>query len=259
MISQRFQEIELLRFAHLHEAPGLVHAVTTKPWNMACHGGPEHEASESRRQKICEHLGVPFERLTRAQQVHADGLAVIRDEHAGAGRRSRDRAIPGVDGLLTDRPDTPLMLQSADCPLVLVYDPTRPALGAAHASWRCTVRRITQKLVERMVEAFGATPSSMLAGIGPSAGPERYEVGNDVRQAATAALDAADRYFRQTAAGMTFDLWAANRDQLMAGGVPEDRIEVAGLCTIGDDRFFSYRREGASTGRFALVAALRSA
>ncbi|GAG03167.1 unnamed protein product, partial [marine sediment metagenome] len=55
----------------------------------------------------------------------------------------------------------------------------------------------------------------------------------------------------------TFDLWSANRDQLLAAGLGPDRIELAGICTIQDDRFFSYRRDGPETGRFALVAGVR--
>ncbi|MBI4580236.1 MAG: polyphenol oxidase family protein, partial [Planctomycetes bacterium] len=54
-----------------------------------------------------------------------------------------------------------------------------------------------------------------------------------------------------------FDLWAANRRQLTAAGVPADRVETAGICTICDQRFWSHRRDGESTGRFALFVGLR--
>ena len=148
------------------------------------------------------------------------------------------------------------MLLSADCPLILVFDPVHPAIGVAHASWRGTIGRIARRLVERMVIEFHSDPARLLAGIGPSAGPDRYVVGEEVRRLAAAAGEEYERHFRTTCRGVTFDLWSANRDLLIAGGVHPDRIEVAGLCTIQDTRFFSYRREGPGTGRFALVAGL---
>jgi YfiH family protein len=164
-----------------------------------------------------------------------------------------------VDGLLTDRPDTGLMLLSADCPLVIAFDPRRPAIGVAHASWRCTVAGITAKLVQKMVDVFESRPSEMLSGIGPSAGPERYVVGGEVRREAAGSLDGHERFFRRVDGQETFDLWAANRAQLLGAGLLPERIELAEVCTIGDERFFSYRREGPETGRFALVAGLSSA
>ncbi len=248
----------LLRFPGLAGEPRLVHAVTTKPWNMACHCGPEAAHAAKRRGTLCLFLGMSFDRLTCAEQIHQTGLAVVDERLAGAGRDGRASAVVGVDGLLTRRPDTPLMLLSADCPLVLVYDHGVPAVGVAHASWRCTVAGITRRLVETMVSELGCDRNRLRAGIGPSAGPERYVVGEEVLAAAR-ALPQADRYFARCGAGMTFDLWAANHDQLRWAGVPADHVESARICTIGDERFYSYRREGPETGRFALVAGIRSA
>lgn len=264
MISERLDDIELLRFDVPAGRTGLAHAITTKPWNMACHRGPDAASTVERRRRVCDALGLRFEHLTCAEQVHRSRLAVVGAGQAGAGRDGRASAVPGVDGLLTDQPGVGLMLLSADCPLVLVFDPHRPALGVAHASWRCTVGRISRRLTDRMVDLYGSDRSELWAGIGPSAGPLRYVVGDDVRQRAAETLDDHERYFRQMpstpdgSGSMTFDLWSANRDQLLAAGLRPDRIETAGICTIVDERFFSYRREGAETGRFALVAGIRT-
>ncbi len=257
MIVESAGGIDLLRFGALADLAGLAHAITTGPWNMACHCGPDVRLAVSRRQRVCDTLGLAFDRLTCAEQIHGGELAVVQPEQVGAGRDGRASAVAGVDGLLTDRPGVGLMVLSADCPLVLVFDPQRRALGVAHASWRCTVAQISRCLVDGMADVFGCDPVGLRAGIGPSAGPERYVVGDDVRQRAAAVFDHHDRYFRQTPAGMTFDLWSANRDQLLAAGLRANRVEVAGICTIQDDRFFSYRRDGPETGRFALVAGLQ--
>ncbi len=248
----------LLRFASLAGRAVLIHAITSKPWNMACHCGPQTHLACERRRRLCEAVGLPFERLTCAEQVHGASVAVISPDGAGAGRDGRASAVAGVDGLLTDCPGVGLMLLSADCPLVLVFDPRRPAIGVAHASWRGTVGRISGRLVEQMTHSFGSVAEELWAGIGPSAGPESYVVGDDVFRSAADSLPDHDRYFRPVPGGMTFDLWAANRDTLVSAGLRRDHIEVAGVCTIKDDRFFSHRREGSQTGRFALIAGLRT-
>jgi copper oxidase (laccase) domain-containing protein len=55
---------------------------------------------------------------------------------------------------------------------------------------------------------------------------------------------------------MYFDLWQANRAQLLEAGLSEENIHVAGVCTMTrNDLFPSYRLEGASAGRFAAVIA----
>ncbi len=258
MIAETQAGATLLRFPELAALPDLAHVITTRPWNMACHCGPDAKAAVGWRRRVCAMLGLPFEHLTGAEQVHRNELAVVDASHAGAGRDDRVTAIAGVDGLLTDRRGVGLMVLSADCPLVLVFDPSRPALGVAHASWRCTVASICRRLVDRMVEVFGSEPPELWAGISPSAGPDRYVVGDDVYERAAACFDDPDPYFRQTPSGRTFDLWSANRDQLLAAGLRRQRVRVAGICTIQDERFFSYRRQGPETGRFALVAGLRS-
>jgi YfiH family protein len=258
MIVEPLDDVALLRFSALARQPELAHAITTKPWNMACHCGPDADLAIGRRLRLCQIVNLPFDRLTCAEQVHGTGLALVNGTLVGAGRSDRSSAVPGVDGLLTDSPGVGLMVLSADCPLILVFDPRRPAVGVAHASWRGTVGRITYHLVDRMRMEFGSRPEKLWAGIGPSAGPDRYVVGEEVQRSAEASLGNRNRYLRATPGGVTFDLWSANRDLLIAAGVRPDHIEVAGVCTIQDERFFSFRREGAAAGRFALVAGLRS-
>jgi YfiH family protein len=160
--------------------------------------------------------------------------------------------------LLTDQPDIPIAILSADCPIVLLYDPDRPAIGVVHASWQGTVAHASTQLVCQMQREFGSKSKRLLAGICPSAGPCCYEVGRDVYRVACTRLTDPEPCFAVKGDKYLFDLWTANRQQLVEQGVPAEQIEVAALCSICDDRFFSHRRDGAQTGRFALVAALKS-
>ena len=234
------------QFARLRDEPGLVHAFSTRPLNV--YSGDDPQTGE-RRRVVAKDWGVDPERLQCCRQVHGAHLAVVESDGPGG-------VIEECDGVTTNLPGVGLMTFSADCPLVLVYDRVSPALGMVHASWRCTVVQNTRRLVELMTERFGCRPEDMRSGIGPGAGPEQYEVRGDVYEAA-AGLPERERFFIRRDERMFFDLWAANRAQLCAAGVPADQVEVAGICTMArTDVFFSYRREGPGCGHFGLLATL---
>ncbi len=248
----------MLSFPGLGQFAQLAHAITTVPWNMAPHRGPQRELAVERRRIVCERLGLPFERLTAPDQIHSHHVVAVQASDVGAGRDGRDSAVRFVDGLVCDLRATPLIQLSADCPLVIVFDPDRPAFGSVHASWRGTLAGIAGRLVERMAAAFDSRPDRLWAAVAPCAGRDRYAVGPEVLRVARTLLPDADRFFPRSADALCFDLKAANVDQLIRSGLSASRIEVADVCTISDRRFFSHRREGANTGRFALIAGIRA-
>lgn len=189
--------------------------------------------------------------------VHSADVVVVD------GPRTDRRWIERADGMLTDKPDTPLVMRYADCTPVLFHDPTRGIIGIAHAGWRGTVMGMCANMVTKMVQQFGSKPADIYAAIGPAIGHERYQVGEEV-------VEAVQRYFGTTNGGMPegalirrdpddgtayFNLWAANRLDLERAGV--EQIEVAGICTASHTgEFFSHRAEQGRTGRFGVVISL---
>ncbi|NLX13835.1 MAG: laccase domain-containing protein [Phycisphaerales bacterium] len=257
MIEATYADLTLLQFENLDQEAGLTHAFTTRPQNYAPHRGMGKDKAIDARRKVCDILGASFDRLTSPAQVHNALILRIEEEDIGRGRDGRDSALPYVDGLVTDRPNLPMILLSADCPLVCVYDPDRPAVGGCHASWLGTVGGITGQLVRRMLTEFGSRPERLRAAITPSAGPCCYEVGHEVRRIARDTISEADTFLIERNGQLFFDLWAANRRQLTDAGLKEGNIETASLCSICDQRFWSHRRDGADAGRSALIVNLR--
>mgnify|MGYP000179826803 CR=1 FL=1 len=183
-------------------------------------------------------------------QVHETRIARV----GATGPRGR---LEGCDAVLTDVPGVPLMTFSADCPLIVLYDPRRRVLGLVHASWRCTVARLTEQVVRALTAEYGVRPADLRVGIGPGAGPCCYEVQQDVYDAAR-ELRARDAAFQRRDGRLYFDLGRANLAQLAAAGVPPPQVELAGLCTLcHNDLLYSFRREKAGCGHFGLMAALR--
>ncbi|MFQ5501410.1 MAG: polyphenol oxidase family protein [Phycisphaerae bacterium] len=244
----------LFRFPSFEAVDGFAHAITSRPWNMATHCGADVDQTVARRQRICQTLGLPFNKLTAVDQIHSPHVIRILPADVGAGREGRHTALRFIDGMICDLPGAALMQFSADCPILLLVDPNRRILGTAHASWRGTVARIATELVHQMRREFDVNPAELIAGIGPCAGPLEYEVGEAVRRVALARLPDADGFFPRVGETLRFDLRGANVDQLRRAGVDPSHISVASISTMIDERFYSHRRDGPETGRFALIA-----
>ena len=241
----------------LSSEPRLGHAMTLSGTNMwLAGGGPLAEAVENRR-ALCRGLDVPFDNLTVCRQIHGAEVLPVDETLAGRGREAVADAIEHVDGLCARSQGQPLLGLTADCPLVVAFDPDTPAVGFAHAGWRGTLAGIAGRLIEVMRRSLSCTPKRMLAAIAPSAGPCCYEVGEDVLRIARARWRGVDRYIRRGTRSACLDLWSANVAQLTAAGMPIEQIDVAGICTICDQRFCSFRRQGRSTQHAGLIVSLR--
>lgn len=196
-------------------------------------------------------LGVDGERVVSTWQVH--GIDVV---YAGAPVKNR-RWIAPADALITDKPGLALVMRYADCTPILAYDPRQGVVGVAHAGWRGTVHGMAAQLIKAMVAAFDCRPADVLAGVGPSIGPDRYQVGEEVVTAVRAHFGQTDGLIRRDPADGTayLDLWEANRHDLLRAGV--EQVEVMGVCTASrTDEFFSHRAERGKTGRFSAVVCL---
>ncbi len=227
-------------FAPLKNINGLVHGVTTK-------NGVLFPVDANQGAKLYSQLGTEIgcDDVAWVQQVHGNDVKVAI---SGGDQGS-------ADGLVTVTPNLGLLCRSADCPIILAADSNGPAVGIAHASWKGTVARITERLIEAMVKNFGCDPKNIVACICPSAGPDRYEVGMDVYNIAIEKLgDQAKCFFVREDGKLKFDLWAANTNQLQNAGVEFMNIYTARICTItNNDRYPSYRAEGTSAKRFAAM------
>lgn len=173
-------------------------------------------------------------------QVHGTGVVRFGQEAAGD--------EPDGDAAVTAEPGVVLAILTADClPVVFASDDGR-VIGAAHAGWR----GLAGGVLERTVESMRVAPERLLAWLGPAAGPQAYEIGEEVHEAFVGTDPRAASAFESTRPGhWRVDLYALARLRLEDAGVT--RIHGGGLCTITDaQRFYSHRRD-AQTGRMATL------
>jgi polyphenol oxidase len=196
-------------------------------------------ADPAARTRLCESCDIYVADLVCARQVHGNSVARAREEDRGR------EFFPETDGIVTDVASLPLVVAVADCVPVFVYDPVKQAVGIIHAGREGTLKNIVGAGVNTMRSSFGSEPRDLYAVIGPSAGPCCYEVD----EAMTAACEARGVARR----GRCLDLWQTNAIQLAAAGVSIGNIEITGICTICDGRFFSYRRGDGIARNMALI------
>ena len=228
--------------------------VSPAPWNslnFSVKRGDDPARVRANRARFAAAGGVNPAHVVVCEQVH--GTAVAKVDWADAGT-----VQPGCDGLITDAVGLPLALVFADCVPVLLYDPVHHALGLVHAGWRGTVNGAATALLWAMQAAYDTRADAVQACIGPSIGPESYEVGREVLDLAQAKLaDAGDLFTfpNGPAANPYFDLWRANAALLEEAGVPSAQIEIAGIDTAQNTAdFFSHRAEQGRCGLFSMMA-----
>lgn len=168
------------------------------------------------------------------KQVHSDKV-VVADAPGYAGE---------ADGLVTTRPGITLAIQVADCAVVLLADRGRGIVAADHSGWRGTAALITTKVVEKMKE-LGSHPEDVEAFVGPCISSQAYEVGEEVASRFDEAF-----VYRKGFRKPHLDIRAALKSQLISAGVQETAIQIDQRCTWQNPQlFYSYRREGAGSGR----------
>ena len=177
-------------------------------------------------------------RLALMRQVHGADVHVVTrdDEHGGTGEP------PTADALVTAVPDVVLLVRVADCVPVLLADPDRGVVGAAHAGRPGMVAGVVPAAVAAMRD-LGAR--RITAWVGPHVCGRCYEVPAEMR--AEVARVVPEAYARTSWGTPALDVGAGVRAQLVAAGV---EIATAGEpCTIEDDDLYSYRRQGVDSGR----------
>lgn len=229
--------------------------------NLSFKVGDDPDRVRANRRRLAEALGHDPERLVMAGLVHGAVVTVVGEAEVGRGALDEADVLPSTDALVTDQPGAALAVTVADCAPVLLADPSRPAVGVAHAGWRGAVARVAQRTVEAMVDRYGTDPAELRVAIGPHIGLDSFEVGPEVAQECAAAFPSDVVVHLDRGPKPHADLTAMLLAQLRDAGVDRTRVTTADVDTVTDDRFFSHRRAmattGATGGRMAGVIRLR--
>lgn len=238
------------------DVPAGVHAVVTTraggvsgaPWdslNLGMHVGDDPGSVRENRARLVAALrGIaPCSAPQWLNQVH--GVAVAEAEPDA---EKRLHHVPDADAVTTAATGIPCVVMTADCLPVFFCDADGTRVAVAHAGWRGLCDGVLEAVVARF-----PVPERVLVWLGPAIGPERFEVGAEVRAAFMAKDAGAAAAFRPgpNVGRWLADIYALARLRLERVGV--HGVSGGGFCTVTEgERFFSYRRDG-HTGRMASV------
>ncbi len=256
-LSQRaLNGLSFFQFSLFQSVPELIHGIFSRQagitqgafasLNLSFAVGDDRQKVVHNRDLVLKTLGIGSMRSLK--QVHGKEAVVIQDSPLIASHRVPEERSGDI--LMTRIRGQGLMIKQADCQSLLFYDPRHKAVANIHCGWRGNINNVIGEAVKQMKTFYRTHPSDLIAGIGPSLGP-------CCAQFINYRTEIPPRYWTYQARPYFFDLWRLSRDQLLAAGVLEDHIEIAGICTSCQTRdFFSYRKEK-KTGRFATVIALQ--
>lgn len=193
---------------------------------------------------------LPYPVVT-GHQVHGTSVAVV--DRPGMTRDDLD----GYDALITNLRGVAIGVRTADCVPILLFDPDKSVIAAVHSGWKGTVQRIVQKAIYTMKSQYGTEGKDLKAIIGPSIGPDSFQVGEDVVKYFKEQGFPLDKiwFFNEGKGdspmyhGHHIDLIKANTWLLEQAGVATENIQACGIDTYTDESFFSARREGVQCGR----------
>ncbi|MBP9696981.1 MAG: peptidoglycan editing factor PgeF [Thermomonas sp.] len=208
-------------------------------FNLGTRCGDDPAAVTENRRQLDAALRLPSPpRWLR--QVH--GIAVVPEP--GFDEPEADAAVTAEAGVV-------LAILTADCLPVVFAARDGREIAAAHAGWR----GLANGVLETTLAAMRTPAREVIAWLGPAAGPQAYEIGEEVYDAFAARDPRALPAFVATRRGhWRVDLFALARLRLVDAGLTAAAIHGGGLCTISDpQRFFSHRRDQRG-GRIATLA-----
>jgi YfiH family protein len=151
-----------------------------------------------------------------------------------------------ADAVYTNQPQKVCGILTADCLPVLLCNRSGTQVAAIHGGWR----GLAQGILAKTVETMNLADDEVLAWLGPAIGPQKFEVGDDVRDCFLRQNPQHEMAFVAKSHGK----WLGNLYQLA-------RLQLAGLgitavyggdhCTMTESElFYSFRRDQ-QTGRMA--------
>ncbi|NGN41340.1 peptidoglycan editing factor PgeF [Mesorhizobium sp. CGMCC 1.15528] len=201
--------------------------------NIGSGSNDDQSLVRENRRRVAAWMGVDVDSLLSAHQIHSPDVIVAREPFSGA--------RPKADAIVTDRAGIAIGATTADCGPVLFADADAKVIGAAHAGWKGAFTGVLENTITAM-EGLGAKRERIVAVLGPSIGPDNYEVGPEFVARFVEVDGENARYFApsKTPAHAMFDLNLYTVDRLLKAGVNAERLD---RCTYAEEGlFYSYRR-----------------
>ena len=196
-------------------------------------------------------MNVPIKQLVICEQTHSELVHVCTEHDAGAGIGSHPQ-IPIADGFVTNIPSLYLLIRTADCTPVLLWDETLNVIAAVHSGRESTRKDIVGNALRLMSSNFQSNPANIRAIIGPGICSEHYEVSQQIYDEFQSSISKQGIIMPDTAF-RHLDIQGTIFRQIEKCGVPIDNIQYVHKCTFESEEYFSFRRDGTKNRQINII------
>lgn len=183
--------------------------------------------------KILHHMGLDYKSINVTRQVHSNNIAIAHDNGINF--------YDDTDGLIGAKGDV-LVIKSADCLPVIVYDCVNRRIAAVHSGWKGTANSIVKEAIQKMM-GLGSRTEDLKIYVGPHIQKNSFEVMDDVKNIFEKNFSYEDIIFKKDETHYLIDLGQVVKCDAMSLGVKEENIYISSIDTVTDHRFHSYRRD----------------
>lgn len=208
---------------------GIKNVMSLKPINIK--GDENYFVGEL--PKILHHMGLDYKSINVTRQVHSNNITIAHDNGINF--------YDDTDGLIGEKGDV-LVIKSADCLPVIVYDCVNKRIAAVHSGWKGTANSIVKEAIQKMM-GLGSRTEDLKIYVGPHIQKNSFEVMDDVKDVFEKNFSYEDIIFKKDETHYLIDLGQVVKCDAMSLGVKEENIYISSVDTVTDHRFHSYRRD----------------
>jgi len=169
------------------------------------------------------------DKLVYPEQVHGKKIYLCQKDDEGI--------IKNVDGLITNNKEQALVIKTADCIPIFLYNSSKEKIGLIHAGFKGLIKGIIKNTIQNYFN-----PKETIVGLGPHIRKDHYYLrGPNKKYYKENNLK---RYFYKKDDKLYFSITELAKDQLLEEGIKKENIEDCGICTYCSNKFLSAREQG---------------
>lgn len=156
------------------------------------------------------------------------------------------------DALITNMVNIPLVIKTADCIPILLYDNKNKVIAAVHSGWKGTLNNIVINTLNTMIDKYNCKKENISAYLYPSIRKCYFEVEDDVYQMFKDKITNIDKYTTKKVNKYYIDLQQIVIDNLKENSITN--IFDSNICTYcHNDTYHSYRYNHTDKRNYLLV------
>ncbi|MBI5127702.1 peptidoglycan editing factor PgeF [Candidatus Roizmanbacteria bacterium] len=189
--------------------------------------------------KFFDSNSIKYKKIVIPEQIHSINVEIF-----SSNKNENLEKMEEVDGVITKEEGAVLTVVTADCSPLVFVDKERGIIAVSHQGWRGSVKRMAQKIVEKMIDS-GADINSIKVAIGPAIGECCYDIDDDRYFEFREEFDGyTEKIFHHRGGKWHLNLSLLNYLLLVEKGVKKENIDFFPFCTKCDkEHFFSFRRD----------------